>query len=81
MATIADYLNISSSTLNRKTKSLLGLTFNQLIAEVYLAKDRDLKLENPFASKKEIAQAEDVSNTTHLFKSLKEHYGIKIRIF
>lgn len=74
--TVADYMNVSRSTLNRKTKSILGLTVNQLIVEVRLAKARDLKLEDPLASKKEIAQAVGVSNTTHLFNSLKERYGI-----
>lgn len=40
--TVADYMNVSRSTLNRKTKSLLGLTVNQLIVEVRLAKARTL---------------------------------------
>jgi len=74
--TIADYMNVSRSTLNRKTKSLLGQTVNQLIVEVRLAKARNLRLENPLASKKEIAQAVGVSNTTYLFNNLKERYGI-----
>jgi AraC-like DNA-binding protein len=50
--TIADYLNVSRSTLNRKTKSLLSLTVNQLIEEVRLTKARNLKLEDPLTSKK-----------------------------
>ncbi|MEP5341402.1 MAG: response regulator [Algibacter sp.] len=74
--TIADYMNVSRSTLNRKTKSLLGQTVNQLIIEVRLAKARTLKLEKPLASKKEIAEAVGASNTTHLFNCLKERYGI-----
>ncbi len=74
--TVADYMNVSRSTLNRKTKSLLGLTVNQLIVEVRLAKARALKLEDPLASKKEIAEAVGASNTTHLFNNLKERYGI-----
>ena len=74
--TVADYMNVSRSTLNRKTKSLLGLTVNQLIVEVRLAKARTLKLEDPLATKKEIAEAVGASNTTHLFNNLKERYGI-----
>jgi len=75
--TIADYMNVSRSTLNRKSKSLLGQTVNQLIVEVRLAKARNLRLENPLATKKEIAQAVGVSNTTYLFNNLKERYGIQ----
>ena len=74
--TIADYMNISRSTLNRKTKSLLGQTVNQLIIEVRLAKARDLLLDDPTASKKEIAKAVGASNTTYLFNNLKKRYGI-----
>ena len=72
----ADYMNISRSTLNRKTKSLLGQTVNQLIIEVRLAKARDLLLDDPTASKKEIAKAVGASNTTYLFNNLKKRYGI-----
>lgn len=74
--TVADYMNVSRSTLNRKTKSLLGQTVNQLIVEVRLAKARELILEDPTASKKEIAETVGVSNTTYLFNNLKERYGI-----
>lgn len=73
--TIAEYMKVSRSTLNRKVKSLLGQTVNQLIQEARLEKARNLRIEDPFASKKQIAEAVGVTNTTYLFDKLKERYG------
>ena len=55
--TISEYMNVSRSTLNRKVKSLLGQTVIQLIQEARLEKARNLRAEDPFASKKQIAEA------------------------
>ena len=74
--TIAEYIKVSRSTLNRKVKSILGQTVNQLIQEARLEKARNLRTENPFASKKQIAEAVGITNTTYLFEKLKERYGI-----
>lgn len=74
--TISEYMKVSRSTLNRKVKSLLGQTVNQLIQEARLEKARNLRAEDPFASKKQIAEAVGVTNTTYLFDKLKERYGV-----
>lgn len=73
--TISEYMKVSRSTLNRKVKSLLGQTVNQLIQEARLEKARKLREEDPFASKKQIAEAVGFTNTTYLFDKLKERYG------
>lgn len=72
---ISEYMKVSRSTLNRKVKSLLGQTVNQLIQEARLEKARNLRAEDPFASKKQIAEAVGITNTTYLFDKLKERYG------
>jgi CheY-like chemotaxis protein len=74
--TISEYMMVSRSTLNRKVKSLLGQTTNQLIQEARLEKARNLRAEDPFASKKQIAEAVGITNTTYLFDKLKERYGV-----
>ncbi len=73
---ISEYMKVSRSTLNRKVKSLLGQTVNQLIQEARLEKARNLRAEDPFASKKQIAEMVGITNTTYLFDKLKERYGI-----
>ena len=73
---ISEYMKVSKSTLNRKVKSILGQTVNQLIQEARLEKARQLRMEDPFASKKQIAEAVGVTNTTYLFDKLKSRYGI-----
>ena len=72
---ISEYMKVSKSTLNRKVKSILGQTVNQLIQEARLEKARQLLIEDPFKSKKEIAKAVGITNTTYLFDKLKERYG------
>ena len=73
--TISEYMAVSRSTLNRKVKTILGQTVNQLIQEARLEKARNLRLEDPFASKKQIAEAVGITNTTYLFDKLNERYG------
>ncbi|SDR75570.1 hypothetical protein SAMN05216503_0766 [Polaribacter sp. KT25b] len=73
--TISEYMKVSRSTLNRKVKSILGQTVNQLIQEARLEKARNLRSEDPFASKKQIAEAVGITNSTYLFDKLKERYG------
>jgi AraC-like DNA-binding protein len=72
---IADYFEISKSTLNRRVKAILGQTTQQLILQARLEKARDLYLQNPKMTQKEIAQKVGMSNTSYLFKKLKETYG------
>ncbi|WP_452230006.1 hybrid sensor histidine kinase/response regulator transcription factor [Lacinutrix sp. MEBiC02404] len=72
---ISEYMHVSRSTLNRKVKSILGQTVTQLIQEARLEKARNLRAEDPFATKKQIAEAVGITNTTYLFDKLKERYG------
>ncbi len=72
---IADYFDISKSTLNRRAKAILGQTTQQLILQARLEKARDIYLQNPKMTQKEIAKKVGMSNTSYLFKKLKETYG------
>lgn len=72
---IADYFEISKSTLNRRVKAILGQTTQQLILQGRLEKARDLYLQNPKMTQKDIAKNVGMSNTSYLFKKLKETYG------
>ena len=72
---IALYLNISKSTLNRKTKAILGQTPQEIIMEARFQKARTLLLENPYASKKEIAESVGITNASYFFTKLNERLG------
>jgi len=71
---VADYFEISKSTLNRKVKSVLGQTTQQLIVEAKIQKARELQLKNESLSQKEIAKAVGMNNSGHLFKKIEEFY-------
>jgi len=73
---IALHLNISKSTLNRKTKAILGQTTQELIMEARFQKAKSLLLENPHASKKEIAESVGITNATYFFSKLKERFQL-----
>lgn len=73
---IAFHLNISKSTLNRKTKAILGQTTQELIMEARFQKARGLLLENPHASKKEIAESVGITNATYFFTKLNERFQL-----
>lgn len=73
---ISEYMKVSKSTLNRKVKSLLGQTVSQLIQEARLEKARQLLIDDPYATKKQIAEAVGITNTTYLFDKLKQRYGL-----
>jgi AraC-like DNA-binding protein len=68
-------LNISKSTLNRKTKAILGQTTQELIMEARFQKAKVLLLENPFATKKEIAESIGITNASYFFSKLDERFG------
>jgi signal transduction histidine kinase/CheY-like chemotaxis protein/AraC-like DNA-binding protein len=72
---IALHLNISKSTLNRKTKAILGQTPQELIMEARFQKAKALQLENPYATKKEIAETVGITNATYFFAKLHERFG------
>jgi len=75
---IALHLNISKSTLNRKTKAILGQTTQELIIEARFQKAKALLLENPHASKKEIAESVGITNATYFFSKFKERFGTTV---
>ena len=77
---IADYFEISKSTLNRRAKAILGQTTQQLILQARLEKARDLYLQHPQMTQKEIAKKVGMSNTSYLFKKLKETYGKQYKL-
>ena len=74
---IADYFNMSQSTLNRKTKTILGQTTQQVLMHIRVEKARDIWLKNPYLSKKEIGYKVGIINTSYLFKKIDETYGKK----
>lgn len=73
---IAAHLDISKSTLNRKTKAILGQTPQEIIMEARFQKARTLLLQNPYASKKEIAESIGITNASYFFTKLNERFGI-----
>ncbi|RXR20930.1 hybrid sensor histidine kinase/response regulator [Flavobacterium amnicola] len=75
---IALHMNISKSTLNRKTKAILGQTTQELIMEARFQKAKALLMENPHATKKEIAASVGITNATYFFSKLKERFGTSV---
>lgn len=72
---IALYFSISKRTLNRRVKSILGQTAQELIMQARIEKARELQLLHPEMSKKEIAKNVGISNASYLFKKLASQYG------
>lgn len=72
---LANALNISKRTLNRKTKLLLGQTPNQLIIEVRLQKALQIKNVQPDVSKRELAKMVGLTNASYLNKRLEIRFG------
>ncbi len=68
---IADYFNVSNRTLNRKTKTLLGQSAQDLILEARLLRVKQIMEENPDKTKAEIALSVGLKNTSYLFKKFK----------
>jgi signal transduction histidine kinase/CheY-like chemotaxis protein len=71
---IALHLNISKSTLNRKTKAILGQTTQEIIMEARFQKAKALQIENPYATKKEIAESIGITNATYFFTKFNERF-------
>ncbi|MEO1023071.1 MAG: response regulator [Bacteroidota bacterium] len=74
---IAEHFDISKSTLNRRVKSLLGQTTKEIIKEARLQQARDLLIQKPNATQKEVARQVGIANSTYLFEQLEERFGIK----
>ena len=74
---VADYFEISKSTLNRKVKIILGQTTQQLIVQAKLQKARELQIKNEDLNQKEITKAVGMNNSKYLFKKIEEFYEKK----
>ncbi|WP_163411230.1 response regulator [Flavobacterium ajazii] len=74
---LASRFSMSKSTLNRKTKAVLGQTPQEIITEARLQKAKALLKENPYATKKEIAGAVGINNSGYLFSKLKIRFAIE----
>lgn len=74
---VASHFLISKSTLNRKTKAVLGQTTQEIISEARLQKAKALLKENPYATKKEIAESVGINNSSYFFNKLKKRFAIE----
>ncbi|WP_233898685.1 response regulator [Tenacibaculum piscium] len=74
---LASLMNLSRSSVFRKTKLILGQTPNEVINEARLQKARVLLDENPSIRKKELADAVGVYNATYFYKKLEERFFIE----
>jgi signal transduction histidine kinase/CheY-like chemotaxis protein len=72
---LADNLNLSRSSLFRRTKLLLGQTPNEVIKEIRFQKAKQLLLNNPNIKKKDLANAIGVYNATYFYDNLKERFN------
>jgi len=71
---LASLLNLSRSSLFRKTKFILGQTPNELIREVKLKMAKEIVQENPRIKKKDLANLVGVYNASHFYKKLEERF-------
>ena len=71
---LAEIMNISRSSLFRKTKYILGQTPNEVIKEMRFQKARLILISKPNVSKKELADAVGIYNATYFFNNLKNRF-------
>jgi DNA-binding response OmpR family regulator len=71
---LAEIMNISRSSLFRKTKYILGQTPNEVIKEMRFQKARLILINKPNVSKKELADAVGIYNATYFFNNLKNRF-------
>ena len=71
---LAELMNLSRSSLFRKTKLVLGQTPNEIISEARLQKARVILTAKPSIKKKELAEAVGVYNVTYFYKKLEERF-------
>lgn len=74
---LAEKLELSRSSLFRKTKVFLGQTPNEVIGEVRFQKAKNILVENPKIKKKELAEAVGIYNATYFYKKLEERFDMK----
>ena len=73
---IAQHLNTSRSSLNRKIKAATGLTPNQFITEIKLQKARSIVEQNPSVLLKTLALEVGYLHSTHFSKIYKQRFGV-----
>lgn len=74
---LAELMQLSRSTLFRKTKIISGQTPNEIIKEVRFQKARQLLLDNPRIKKKALADAVGIYNATYFYNKLKNRFDFK----
>ena len=74
---LAEKLELSRSSLFRKTKVFLGQTPNEVIREVRFQKAKIILVENPKIKKKELAEAVGIYNATYFYKRLEERFDVQ----
>ena len=75
---LAELLDLSRSSLFRKTKLILGQTPNEVIKEVRLYTAKEMLEKNPKIKKNELARLVGVYNGAYLYKKLEERFLITI---
>lgn len=74
VSTLADSVKLSVPQLNRKLKSITGLTANKYVQHVRLKKAL-VMLESEDVNVSEVAHQTGFSSTAYFVKSFREHYG------
>lgn len=70
---LAEKLKLSKSSLNRKTKLLLGQTPNELVIETRVLKAIEIKNLQPNISQRDLAKSVGLKNASYLIKRIKNY--------
>ena len=73
---LAELIQLSRSSLFRKTQQYFGQTPNELIGEARLQKAREILENQPNIRKKELADAVGVYNSTYFYNKLKNRFYV-----
>ena len=73
---LAELIQLSRSSLFRKTQQYFGQTPNKLIGEARLQKAREILENQPNIRKKELADAVGVYNSTYFYNKLKNRFYV-----
>ncbi|MDO5979898.1 response regulator [Flavivirga spongiicola] len=76
VADLANFTNLSRSSLHRKVKLVFGQTPNEIITEVRLQKAKLILEENPIIKKKDLADKVGVYNASYFYKKLEDRFCI-----
>ena len=73
---LADLLDLSRSTLFRRSRFIFGQTPNEIIKEFRFQKAKELLQKKPNMKKKELADAIGIYNATYFFENLKNRFDV-----